>query len=302
MQINISKIRQFIGYRFVIHRLYIFNGQCVLLELLDDDNMNLILVTMNTERYTVEYNKSENIYNVLEINHRDNSKTGNYVKQMNTYNDNESKYKLGVKNSRELYYLDDTNHIVSVTYVSNYTCKTFRYIISVEFEYILKHRQNLHRDTVTMLTSIYNDINNRQYTTNSIKNIMTILQHMDNIHVYLNKERNKIQSQISKILTIYRDIKENEQRIQHEIHVLKSQGVGKPSVKGIHKDLELGKHEYILCKKLSNVINVKNDTIKQYDILRHKYDNILLVTDRVHQENSISLKEIQMNLKILSEI
>lgn len=302
MRLHIKKIKQLIGYRFNIHTLYIFNGQCVLFELMDNDNMNLILVSIDTNIYTIEYNKSEIIYNVLEINHKDTSKIGYYVKQLNIYHDNESKYRIGIKNSRELYYLDNTDNVISVTYVSNYTYKTFRYIISVGFEYMLKHKQNLQHVMNTMLTTLYSNISNRQYTTNSIKNILTVLQYMDKIHLHLSRERSKIQSQISRLLLIYRDIKENEERIQHKINVLKSQGTGKPSLKGIHKDLELGKHEYILYKKLSNMKNVKNDTIKQYNILRHKYDNILLVTDRIQQENSISLKEIQLNLKILSEI
>lgn len=302
MQLHIKKIKQLVGYRFLLHTLYIFNGQCVSFELMDNDNMNSILVLIDTNRYTIEYNKSENIYNVLEINHKDTSKTGYYVKQLNRHSDNESKYRISIKNSRELYYIDDTSNVISVTYVSNYTYKTFRYIISVDFEYMLKHKQNLQHDTNTILMSLYSNIKNRQYTTNNVKNILTVLQYMDRIHLHLSRERSKIQTQISKLLLIYRDIKENEERIQHKINILKSQGAGKPSVKGIHKDLELGKHEYILYKKLSNMKNVKDDTIKQYNILRHKHDNILLVTDRVQQENSISLKEIQLNLKILSEI
>ena len=302
MQIDVSKIKQLIGYRFDIHCLYVFNGRCVSFELLDDDNMNIILITINTNRYTIKYNKSEHIYNVLEINHNDHSKYGKYIKYLNTHKENENKYSLGIKNYRELYYLDDTNNVTSVTYVSNYTYKTFRYIVSVDFEYMLKYKQNLHHDTNTILSSLYSNINNRQYTTNSIKNILNVLQYIDKIHMYLAKEKSKLQSQISKILVIYRDIKDNEQTLQHKINVLKSQGIGKPSIKGIHKDLELGKHEYILYKKLSNIKNVRDDTIKHYNILRHKYDNILLVTDRIQQENSILLKEIQMNLKILSEI
>ena len=300
MQIHINKIKQILGYRLIVHALYIFNGKCVSFELIDEDNMNLILVTLDTNKYTIDYDNSQHVYNVLEINHKDNSKFGNYVKRLNSAN--ESKHKLGIKNSREVYYMDDTNDITSITYVSNYTYKTFRYILSVDFESMLKHKQSIQYDTNTMLSSLYNTINSRQYTTNSIKSILTILQHMDKIHSYLDKEKQRIKSQISKIVSMYRDINENEQRIQHKINILKSQGSGKPSVKGIHKDLELGKHEYILYKKLSNMRNVKDDVIKQYNILRHKYDNILLVTDMTHQENVISLKEIQMNLKILSEI
>jgi len=300
MQININKIKQILGYRLIVHALYIFNGRCVSFELIDEDNMNLFLVTIDTNKYTIDYNNSEQVYNVLEINHKDNSKLGNYVKRLNS--DNESEHKMGIKNVREVYYMDDTNNITSITYVSNYTYKTFRYIISVDFESMLKYKQSIHHDTNTMLSSLYSTINNRQYTTNSIKDILTVLQYMDKIYLHLDREKQRIKSQISKIVSIYRDINENEQRIHHKINILKSQGSGKPSVKGIHKDLELGKHEYILYKKLSNMRNVKDDTIKQYNILRHKYDNILLVTDMTHQENTISLKEIQTNLKILSEI
>jgi len=301
MQINIDKIRQIVGYRFNIHTLYILNDACVAFELLDSDNMNLIIVILDINNYTIEYSKSEYIYNVLEVKHKDISKNGNYVKQLNMQY-NESKYRIGVKNSREIYCVDDGNNIISIMYISNYTYKTFRYIISVDFDHILKHRHNIHYDTNTILSSLYDNINKRQYTTNSIKNILTLLQQLDDVHIYLNREKKKLCSQISKILIIYRDITENEQRIQHKINILKSQGTGKPSIKGIHKDLETGKHEYILYKKLSNMKNVKDDTIKQYNILRHKYDNILLVTDRINQENSLSLRDIQLNLKILSEI
>jgi len=300
MQINLNKIKQLLGYRLTVYVLYIRDGQCVSFEVLDEDNMNLILITIDTNKYTIDYNNSQHVYSVLEIKHANDSKLGTYVKRLNS--DSESKPKLGIKNSRELYYMDNVKNIVSITYVSNYTYKTFRYILSVDFESMLKHKQSIQYDTKTTLTSLYNTINNRQYTTNSIKNILTILQHMDKIYSYLDREKQRLQSQISKIISIYRDIIENEQRIQHKINILKSQGSGKPSVKGIHKDLELGKHEYILYKKLSNMRNVKDDTIKQYNILRHKYDNILLVTDMTHQENAVSLKEIQMNLKILTEI
>lgn len=298
MQVHLNKIKKFIGYRFSIHVLYIFNHVCVSFEMIDNDNMNIILVTVDTNKYKIDYNKSETVYNVLEISHNDTSNIGNYIRHLNTNND--SKYSICVKNSRELYYIS-LNTVVSVTYVSNYTYKTFRYVVSVDFEYMLKHRQTIQHDTEIVLSSLYSSIDNRQYTTNNIKNILTTLQSMDKIHTYLDRKRNNIHTQIDKILVIYRDINENEQRIQHKINMLKSQGVGKPSIKGIHKDLDLGKQEYILYKKLSEMRNVKDDTIKQYNILKHRYDHILLVTDRVNHENSKSLNDIQTNLTILSE-
>lgn len=298
MQVHINKIKKFIGYRFSIHVLYIFNHVCVSFELINNDNMNIILVIVDTNKYKIDYNKSETCYNVLEISHNDTSNIGNYIRQLNTSID--SKYSICVKNSRTLYYIS-LNTVVSTTYVSNYTYKTFRYVVSVDFEYMLKHRQTIQHDTDIVLSSLYSNIDNRRYTTNNIKNILTTLQYMDKIYTSLYRKRNSIRTQINKLLVIYRDITENEQRLQHKINVLKSQGVGKPSIKGIHKDLELGKHEYILCKKLSEMKNVKDDTIKQYNILKHRYDHILLVTDRANHENSKSLKDIQTNLTILSE-
>jgi len=300
MKINIDKIKQLIGYRFTINTLYIYRDKCISFELLDYENMNIILVTFDKSKYSIEYTNSENIYNILEIKTNDTSKFGEYIRHINTGNN--SKYKSGVKNSRELYYMDGMNKISSFTYVSNYTYKTFQFIASIEFEYLLTHRDTISYDSRDLLSSLYDNIKNRQYTTNSIKNIVSALQLMDNVHTHIERERHKIRTQMSKLMTIYRDIIENERVLQHKISILKSQGSGKPSIKGIHKDLELGKHEYILYKKLDNLLNVKNDTIKQYNILRHRHDNILLITDKVNRENSLSLRNIQVNLKILTGI
>jgi hypothetical protein len=253
-----------------------------------------------TKHLEESYNRPLLLSNLSEI---DSQTVKDIHKHLNRlkYSTKHIKYSIGIEYK---------NYIASIRHeeINVYIIKKYqgddlkRLFIVADLELFYEKIETINNDINVVKKGIYSILNRNQSShTTRLKKMIDEKNNFIDLADNIYKRKTECEFNINRFEILLTNINKSEKNAIKKIYKFQEQ-IKEQKTHGIHSDMEKIHIKNNLEQELKKITNIKQDIMKNLNILKGELENIFLSTDKILFDNIIMFDLIINNFKTLSEI